>query len=49
MDCVVYGVAESWTRLSDFHFHFSDGHLQIPTLSASPETVRGLPSGGATY
>ena len=20
MDCIVYGVAESWTRLSDFHF-----------------------------
>ena len=22
MDCVVHGVAKSWTRLSDFHFHF---------------------------
>ena len=22
MDCIVYGVAKSWTRLSDFHFHF---------------------------
>ena len=21
MDCVVHGVAKSWTRLSDFHFH----------------------------
>ena len=21
MDCIVYGVAKSWTRLSDFHFH----------------------------
>ena len=20
MDCIVYGVAKSWTRLSDFHF-----------------------------
>ena len=20
MDCLVYGVAKSWTRLSDFHF-----------------------------
>ena len=20
MDCIVYGVAESWRRLSDFHF-----------------------------
>ena len=23
MDCVVYGVTKSRTRLSDFHFHFS--------------------------
>ena len=23
MDCVIHGVAKSWTRLSDFHFHFS--------------------------
>ena len=23
MDCIVRGVAKSWTRLSDFHFHFS--------------------------
>ena len=22
MDCIVYGVAKSQTRLSDFHFHF---------------------------
>ena len=20
-DCIVHGVAKSWTRLSDFHFH----------------------------
>ena len=23
MDCIVHGVAKSWTRLSDFHFDFS--------------------------
>ena len=23
MDCIVPGVAKSWTRLSDFHFHFT--------------------------
>ena len=23
LDCIVYGVAKSWTQLSDFHFHFS--------------------------
>jgi len=22
MDCIVHGVTESWTRLSDLHFHF---------------------------
>ena len=22
MDCIVHGVAKSWTGLSDFHFHF---------------------------
>ena len=22
MDCIVHGVAKSWTRLSDIHFHF---------------------------
>ena len=21
MNCIVYGVAKSWTRLSNFHFH----------------------------
>jgi len=24
MDCIVHGVAKSWTGLNDFHFHFSD-------------------------
>ena len=24
MDCIVHGVAKSQTRLSDFHFHFSN-------------------------
>ena len=24
MDCVVHGVAKSWTRLSNFHFSFRD-------------------------
>ena len=22
MDCIVHGIAKSWTQLSDFHFHF---------------------------
>ena len=24
MDCIVHGVAKSWTGLSDFHFHFPE-------------------------
>ena len=23
MDCKVHGVTKSWTRLNDFHFHFT--------------------------
>ena len=23
MDCIVHGVAKSWTPLRDFHFHFT--------------------------
>ena len=22
IDCIVHGIAKSWTQLSDFHFHF---------------------------
>ena len=32
MDCIVHGVVKSWTRPSDFHFHF------FPTLSQKPLT-----------
>ena len=27
MDCIVHGVAKSWTRLSDFHFQDLEKHL----------------------
>ena len=26
MDCIVHGVAKSWTRLSNFHFDFPRSH-----------------------
>ena len=29
MDCIVHGVAKSWTRLSAFHFHFHFGSAII--------------------
>ena len=35
MDCIVHGVAKSWTRLSDFHFHFIRLKKYIPVLSLS--------------
>ena len=25
IDCITHGVAESWTQLSDFHFHCGGG------------------------
>ena len=34
MDCVVLGVAKSWTRLSDFHFHF---HLPFTDSSGGSD------------
>ena len=33
MDFVVHGLANSWTRLSNFHFHFiKEEHLLITAL-----------------
>ena len=29
MDCIVHGVAKSWTRLSDFHFTFQKSNKMI--------------------
>ena len=29
MDCIVHGVAESWTQLSDFHMHLVYEYKQI--------------------
>ena len=37
MDCIVYGVAKSRTRLSDFHFHFSQT-LALESLGGPVET-----------
>ena len=28
MDCIVHGVAKSWTRMSDFHFQMRRFRLQ---------------------
>ena len=29
MDCIVHGVAKSWTQLSDFHFTYKNKHFNI--------------------
>ena len=29
MDCIVYGIAKSWTQLSDFHFHPKSGRRYL--------------------
>ena len=36
MDCVVHGVAKSWTQLSDFHFYFSVIYVVNFTPAPSP-------------
>ena len=35
MDCIVHGVANSWTRLSDLHFHLSSEFCSLCSSSAS--------------
>ena len=32
MDCIVHGVTKSWTRLSNFHFHFQKMKGETHTL-----------------
>ena len=29
MDCIVHGVAKSWTQVSNFHFHFPKTELRL--------------------
>ena len=51
MDCIVHGVAKSWTRLSDFHFHFLSLHTYTYTHTlyththAHTHTHMGFPGG----
>ena len=49
MDCMVHGVAKSWTRLSDFHFHFTAAAkllLSCPTLC---NPIDGSPPGSSIH
>ena len=35
MDCIVHGVAKSWTQLSDFHNYFYLLKLSLPPLRSA--------------
>ena len=35
MDCIVHGVAKSWTRLSDLHFHLITPILKLHTIQTN--------------
>ena len=40
MDCVIYEVTKTWTRLSDFHSHFLTVKCWVP-LRGEPALSRG--------
>ena len=41
IDCIVHGISKSWTRLSDFHFHFIK--FIGPAFATAPQaTLSGL-------
>ena len=39
MDCIVHGVANSWTQLSDFHFHVFIIHLKYNLAHSFPVSI----------
>ena len=39
MDCIVHGIANSWTRRSDFHFHFFIIHLKYNLAHSFPVSI----------
>ena len=46
MDCIVHGVAKSWTQLSDFHFHMGNMYICVIyfiLLVFSPGERKGHP------
>ena len=43
MNCIVHGVAKSWTRLSDFHFlALSTGAVLVPFVRTSGLYTQGM-------
>ena len=49
MDCIVHGVAKSWTRLSDFHFHFLPPRGCHEDISTCSKHNSWSPPGPGTY
>ena len=50
MDCIVCGVAKSWTRLNDFHFDNLDNvHLAGPREPLQVEIIGMEVFSGITY
>ena len=41
MDCIVHGVTQSWTRVSDFHFHFH-GNPHEDSVPVTGNSVRAV-------
>ena len=44
MDCIVHGVAKSWTQLSNFHFHYSLNHSQASAAAAAAKSLQLCPT-----
>ena len=42
MDCIVHGIAKSWTRLSDFHFHFINVWIGLDSTFVLKKVWMGL-------
>ena len=43
---IVHGVAKSWTRLSDFHFHFFTGASSVRNLPVNAGDIGSIPGSG---
>ena len=41
-DCVVLGVTKSWTRLSDFHFHFHEDNWAPFKLTCTQNKITSV-------
>ena len=49
MDCVVHGVAKSWTRLSGFHFHLRFSTYGVMSSTDSDSFTSSFPTGCLSF